>query len=211
MSFNNRFNIAISSVSAFVIFSFLSVFNGCSSDSTTNTTTADPNVVSYENVDIDYLPSSVPGIDLYLGKSVSSGTSKDIAIIGNGITGPPFYFQSGDMSGGSKTGLYLVDSTISQSGYSSISSVPAWGSAGATIVDTADFLSHPSTQAWGTLGNPTAITPVYGFYLQGKFANGTTTSKIFGLLYVNSVSGGGATSIKINVSIRYNKAGLNKF
>jgi hypothetical protein len=211
MLFNNRFNI-ISSVSAFVIFAIVSIFYGCSSDSTTNTTsTADPNVVSYESVDIDFLPSSVPGIDLYLGKFISTNTGKDVAVISGGLSGPPFYFQSGDISGGLKTGFYLVDSTISQSGYESISTVPAWGSAGATIVDTADFLSHSNTMAWGTLGNPTAITPVYGFYLAGKFANGTTTSKIFGLLHVNSISGGGATAIKINVSIKYNKAGLNKF
>lgn len=210
MLHKNKFNATAFSVLVLMFCAIFSMYIGCSSDSPTTTTPpADANVVRFDNLDIT--PATLNGIDLYIGKNIGSNAGKDIAVISGGINGPPYYFQSGDISGGSKTGFTLVDSTISQSGYESISSVSAWGSAGASIVDTVDFLSHSNTMSWGTINNPATINPVYGFYLQGKYANGTTSAKVFGLIYINSVSGGGATIIKINISVRFNKVGLNKF
>ncbi len=211
MLFFNSFKMSIVSASAVIVLFSLSQYYGCSSDSSTNTTTtqSDPNVVSFDSVDI--YPASAGGVDLYLGKNIMSGPQRDMSVVSSGLTGNLFYFQSGDVAGGYRIGFTLVDSTLSKAGYESISTVAGWGSSGAVITDTASFLAHSNTSIWGNLSNPPTIYPVYGFYLQGRFLSGATANRIFGLIHVNSISGGGATAVKINISIRYNKAGLNKF
>jgi len=202
--FQNRIRFSHISVLFLAAFVYCMVsITGCGSDSTpTVTTPADTNVVSFDSIDI--YPGGANGIDLFSGLNVGPNSVKeDLAVIGTST----FYFQSGDMSGGQKTGLILVDSNTTKANYEGITTVSSWG----TTIDPAIF-SHTDTQAWGLLTSPLSISPVYGFYLQGKFASGGTGGyKVYGIMHVNSISSSGPVGVRVNVSVKINKAGKNKF
>ncbi len=194
-------HIAIFFSAAFVYGMFS--FTGCGSDSTPTTVTpaADTNIVSYDSIDV--FPSAVNGLDLFSGTSVVSTDHKcDLSVVGTSS----FYFQSGNLTGGTQTGLAFVDSTHTKATFKAMSSVSGWG----TTIDSTMF-SSSSTQGFGTVSGTTVNFPIYGFYLKGKFAaGGTGSNRVYGILHVNSVNTGGLVA-KINVSVKINKAGQNKF
>jgi hypothetical protein len=170
--------------------------SGCSSDTTTPITPAtDTSVAVYDTLNVE--TQSNNGVNLYLGKvTLPADTKKDISITFDGLT--TYNIQSGAMSGGEKTVMNVVDS-MSRSTFDALVFVPAWGSQGAAISTSLFTLVQT--------GNFTADR-VFGFYLQGKFDNGETPNKVFGIIHINSLA---PVTGAVNISVKINKAGLNKF
>lgn len=181
---------------SFMIIGSMLLVYGCGSDSTTNAT-SDPNVVKYDSVDA--YPGGKNSINLYTGQTVSSSDStKDLSVVVNGITG--YKIQSGSViAPGSNTLFTLVDTNDTKATFDAISTVAAWGT---TI--------NPSTFTLTQTGN-VSVGQVYGFYLQGKSANGTLTTKTFGIFRINSIATGGLVLPKVNINVKFNKSGANKF
>lgn len=192
--------------SVFMLFVTAAFYYGCGSDTTTTPAVSDDNVVIYDSVDV--FPASTTGVNLWDGKNTAStDTKKDMLIVDNG--GSTYFFESGDLASslvGAKTGFTLVDSNYTSSQFNSLSSVSSWG----TTIDPAIF-NKVDTRSWGLLTNPLTKYPVYGFYLEGKFADGTTANKVYGVFRVNNIISSGPLSVRVNISIKLNKTGANKF
>jgi hypothetical protein len=198
---NKKSRSTILSFLTIVIFLFTFYYYGCGSDSTpTNPPAAtDTSVVVHPSVDIPVDRA----IDLYLGASVAANDPKsDIVVMTLGQVS--YYFSSGLMA----TKLCFVDTAgTTKDAFLSLGSVAAWGASGAVIQESNFTLS--TTQSLGLLIAGITKLPTYGFFLQGRFNNQSTYSKVFGIIHVNSVTAG--ANPVINVSIKYNKASLNKF
>lgn len=179
------------------IYGSMFAISGCGSDSTTSNTTPDTNVVKHDS--ISAFPSGKNSVDLYGGLTVSSADpTKDISIVSNGLNG--YKIQTGSsLPPGNNTMFVLVDTNDTKVVFDAMGSVPAWG----TTIDPAIFtLSQTGSIVAGQ---------VYGFYLQGKFASGTLTTKTYGILRIATVTSGGLTQPQVVINVKLNKSGANKF
>jgi hypothetical protein len=195
--------------SSIVYLSFALQSPGCGSDSVTTpvNTAPDTNVVVFDSLGISITSTNL-GINLLIGKITASSDSKKDALVASSVPGS-YFFESGSLAGGEKTMFNLVDSNYTQAQFNALSSVSAWGSSGSAI-DPAKF-TQGGTQTFYLLTQGMTKTPVFGFYLQGRFDNHETSSRVFGMIRVRSFTGSGLAASVLSISVRINKAGLNKF
>ena len=201
--------IALFFFSSIVYLSFALQSPGCGSDSVTTPviTPPDSNVVVYDSLGIN-MSSTNLGINLISGKITASNDSKKDVLVANSIPGS-YFFESGSLAGGEKTMFNFVDSNYTQAQFDALSNVSAWGSSGSAI-DPALF-TQAGTQTFFLLTQGMTKTPVFGFYLQGRYDNHETANRVFGMIRVRSFTGGGLAASVLNISVKFNKAGLNKF
>ncbi|MGH2575317.1 MAG: hypothetical protein ACRDFC_06425, partial [Ignavibacteria bacterium] len=76
-------------------------------------------------------------------------------------------------------------------------------------LDSLDF-TQDDTKFWGYFNTPLIQHRVYGFYLKGKFAEGYTSNRVYGVIYLKNATTG-ISGFKINIAVKINRAGRNKF
>jgi hypothetical protein len=201
--------IALFFLSSIVFLSFALQSPGCGSDSVTTpvNTPPDSNVVVYDSLGINITSTNL-GINLLNGKITASADSKKDVLIANSIPGS-YFFESGSLAGGEKTMFNLVDSNYTQAQFNALANVSAWGTSGSAI-DPAKF-TQGGTQTFYLLTQGMTKTPVFGFYLQGKYDNHETANRVYGMIRVRSFTGSGLAASVLSISVKLNKAGVNKF
>lgn len=178
----------------------------------------DSDVVSYENLSVIYSFSgsndtSFIAVNLWEGLIVRDiSATKDMTLRDSVNTFRNFYFRSGDLSlavPGYQTRFYKLFNNYSQVGFDTIKYIDA----GATL-DSLDFTQDDTrggeNAVWGYFNAPLAATPVYSFYLKGKFASGVTTKRIYGIIYFKQ-AGVGPNTFSLTFDVRLNKNGDNWF
>lgn len=205
----------------FLIITFIAsiYFFSCKEDTVNpppNTT--DSNVVIYSNVTAVYnrfggVDTSRQSFDFWLGSSELGGSSFKDALIDDDINlYTQFYIVSGDEYldyQGSSTRFYKLFNSLDSTGFDSLKTLDV----GATL-DSLDFTQRNTYESgWGYFLPGQTETPVYSFYLQGKFASGVTKNRVYGVFRVKNVKLVTVPyeGLSITLDIKLNKAGLNSF
>lgn len=195
----------------------LNSFSGCGSDTigptTPPTNPSDTNVIIFDSLVVHefFLQGSMSGVNLWLGKvTTAADTSKDMQLVDLNGQGVDFYFRSGDLSflalaPGEQTRFNNIYDSLTQSQFDTLTKIPDSDNQ----LDSLDF-TQDDTQFWGYFKYPLTQHRVYSFYLKGKYANGVTPKRVYGVIYLkNSYYSINETSFEI--SVRINKNGENWF
>jgi len=179
----------------------------------------DSDVVSYPNLSVTYYYSgsndtSFIAVNLWQGRIERDlSSTKDMTLRDLNNTFRDFYFRSGDLSvdiPGFQTRFYKLFDNYAQVQFDSIKYI----SAGATL-DSLDFTQDDTrgggNGVWGYFNVPFNSRPVYSFYLKGKFANGVTAKRIYGIMYFKQATLIPDSTFTLKFDVRLNKNGDNWF
>ncbi len=193
----------------------LFIYNGCSDeDPVTPPPGSDTIAVNYNNLLISErtipFDSALSGVDFFRGLVVRDGDRyKDANLIDSISLGDSsYYFRSGELSDfptsvpGYRTRFKLVSLTSTQAQFDTMKVMPDTD----TTLSENDF-TMDNTESFRA---PLLLNTVYGFYLKGKFDNGVTPNRVFGLLYLD-FSFNDTAGFKLRFDVKINKAGLNNF
>ena len=187
-------------------------------------TTTDPDVLIFNNLVVSENNgngSSPTAINLLIGRIDSSASNdKDVALVDLNGNGTDFYFRSGDLSfldnisPGYKTefGQFIEWQDITQAQWDTLSRI--WkSSANADTISPVDFQGvdtrYPGNEYFGF---PLAAHRVYAFYLVGKYSNGITPERVYGMLYLDDAQNvGGSFPYRLTVDVKLNIGGRNQF
>jgi hypothetical protein len=208
-----KMNKAIKSI---LILLFVSiVYIGCNEETDPVTPGAtDTNTVNFNNLLISErtipFDEALSGIDFLNGLIVrDSSRMKDANLIDSISFGDSsYYFRSGDLSDfpvsvpGYRTRFKLISLISNQSEFDTMKVIPDTD----TTLSENDFTSDET----GSFRAPLVFNSVYGFYLKGKFDNGVTRNRVFGMLYLDQ-SYNDVTGFKLRFDVKINKAGANNF
>lgn len=201
---------------SFLVLLFASVLiTGCDDDETTNPPAgSDTTVAIYNNLLISErtipFDQALSGVDLFRGLIVAdSSRYKDANIIDSISLGDSvYYFRSGDLSDmitvvpGYQTRWKLISLVSSQAQFDTMKVIPDTD----TTLSENDFTADES----GSFRVPLTFNTVYGFYLKGKFDNGVTPNRVFGMLYLDQ-SFNTPTGFQLRFDVKINKVGQNRF
>lgn len=175
----------------------------------------DTNMVNYNDLIIwgRVIPfdTSSSAVNLYRGVIVrdSSGV-KDAVLVD--VPTPPldtnFYFRSGDLSvdvPGDRTRFKFVYLDLTQAQFDTVTVIPDTD----TTLDSTDFTLDQTD----IFTEPLVTHNVWGFYLAGKFADGTTSKRVFGMLYLDFADRDPAQPgrFRLRFDVKINKNGENRF
>jgi hypothetical protein len=196
----------------FILFSVIQ-FNGCADDTVAPPDDNDPNVFIYKNVNMYFSDTindeSHHAVNLYTG-IVRKGnfTDKDMELIDLNSTYANYYFRTGSatIDRGYETRFGRVSNNASQTDWDTISMVQT------PTLDSLYF-TEDNTAPFGYLepGGLALKHPIYAFYLKGKFAEGVTPNRVYGLIYLKDFVYLDTIRVKVTIDIKLNKAGLNDF
>lgn len=153
---------------------------------------------------------ALSGIDFFNGMVVKdSSRLKDANLIDSISFGDSsYYFRSGELSDfpfsvpGYQTRFKLISLISSQSQFDTMKVIP---DSDPTLTEN-DFTSD-NTESFRA---PLVFNSVYGFYLKGKYDNGVSANRVFGIIYLDQ-SYNDATGFKLRFDVKINKAGMNNF
>lgn len=182
--------------------------------------TTDTNVVIYNNLSVTYYVDATNDT-LFIAVNLLNGTvvtedsaSKDMTLIDE----PPglnldFRFRSGDQvldAPGKSTRFYRLDDDAAQIEFDTLSKIDYTGT-----LDSLDFTQDDTYGggAWGYFNVPLQTRPIYSFYLKGKFLEGITNKRVYGMFYLKNAEplsefGGGS---RFTIDVKINKNGEDKF
>lgn len=187
-------------------------------------TTTDPNVLIFNNLVVQEnngTGSSPSAINLLIGRIDSAASNdKDVALVDLAGNGTDFYFRSGDLSFldnispgyRAEFGQFIEWQDITHAEWDTLSRI--WkSSANADTVSPVDFQGvdtrYPGNEYFGF---PLAAHRVYAFYLRGKYENGVTPERVYGMLYLDDAQNlGGSFPYRLTVDVKLNIAGRNQF
>lgn len=204
------FNLNIISILFLALLSV--IYTGCDDDETTNNPpNADTTVAIYNNLIISErtLPfdDAFSGVDFFRGLIVKdSSRYKDANLVDSISFGDSvYYFRSGDLSDlsvpGYQTRWKLISLMSSQGEFDTMKVIPDTD----TTLTENDFTSDIS----GSFRAPLTFNSVFGFYLKGKYDQGVTANRVFGMLYLEQTYYEGVFKLRFDVKI--NKLGQNRF
>jgi hypothetical protein len=187
-------------------------------------TTTDPDVLIFNNLVVQENNgngSSPNAINLLIGRIDSSASdNKDVVLVDLAGNGTDFYFRSGDLSfldnisPGYQTqwGQFIEWENITQAQWDTLSRV--WkSSANADTISPVDFQGvdtrYPGSQYFGF---PLTSNRVFAFYLKGKYDNGITPNRVYGMIYLDAAQNvGGQFPYRLTVDVKLNIGGRNQF
>lgn len=181
---------------------------GCGSDTVTPTgTVANPNVKTYDSVDIheSFDATSYSGMNILEGRTVlRDDITKDVQLVDNG-SGLDFYLRSGDLSAdhiGTKTRFALMYNDLTAAQFDTISTFPV-----GHVLASGDFTSDDSRIANPQVFNiPLTSFPVYCVWLEGK----STTINYYAIIQPREMTTG-LNGTRMSWRMRINTAGENDF
>ncbi len=174
----------------------------------------DTNAVNFNNLLISErtipFDEALSGIDFFNGMVVrDSSRMKDANLIDSISFGDSsYYFRSGELSDfpvsvpGYQTRFRLISLISNQAEFDTMKVIPDSD----TTLSENDFTSNES----GSFNAPLVFNSVYGFYLKGKYDNGVTQNRVFGIIYLDQ-SYNESTGFKLRFDVKINKAGKNNF
>jgi hypothetical protein len=208
-----QLNKAVKAVLMLLVASTLYI--GCSDETDPITPgSSDTNTVIYNNLFISErtipFEDAFSGVDFFSGMVVKdSSRMKDANLIDSISFGDSsYYFRSGELSDfpvsvpGYETRFKLISLISSQSQFDTMKVIPDSD----TTLSENDF-TMGSTNSFRA---PLVFNSVYGFYLKGKYDNGVSANRVFGILYLDE-SFNESTGFKLRFDVKINKAGLNNF
>lgn len=191
------------------------IYMGCSDETDPiNPPGSDTTAVIYNNLLISErtipFDDAFSGVDFFSGAVVKdSSRMKDANLIDSISFGDSsYYFRSGELSDfpvsvpGYQVRFKLINLISSQSQFDTMKTIP---DSDTTLTEN-DF-TMDETQSFRA---PLVFNSVYGFYLKGKYDNGVTPNRVFGILYLDAAFNE-STGFKLRFDVKINKAGRNVF
>ncbi len=190
------------------------VYTGCDEEDPISPGDTDTNSVIFNNLLISErtipFDEALSGIDFFSGLVVrDSSRMKDANLIDSISLGDSsYYFRSGELSDmptmvpGYQTRFRLISLVSSQSQFDTMKVIP---DSDPTLSEN-DF-TMDNTESFRA---PLVFHSVYGFYLKGKYDNGVTPARVFGILYLDE-SYNESTGFKLKFDVKINKSGVNSF
>ncbi|HEX2786941.1 MAG TPA: hypothetical protein VHP32_03480 [Ignavibacteria bacterium] len=195
--------------------------SGCEDNPTGPTIITDTNVHVYSGrVITGYMsPTSMSGINLFTGTIVTSeSTQKDILLKDLDGTNQDWFLRDGslsllDLPAGSETLFKMLREydDLSKERFDTISRIKNIGST--TVQPTTEFFNITSTAQYSNpqyLNPPLSNRMVLSFYLKGKYENGVTPNKVWGLIHLEKMETVGG-EVKLTVNVKINTKGENQF
>lgn len=194
--------------------------SGCENNPVGPTTITDTNVKVYSGrVMTGYMSeTSLSGINLLLGTIVASNSAeKDLLLKDLNGTNQDWFLRDGskslDLALGYETKFKMLREydDLSKERFDTISRIKNIGSS--VVQPTTEFFDITSTAQYSSpqyINPPLSNRMVLSFYLKGRYENGVTQHRVWGLIHLEKMEiVGGETKLTVNIKI--NTKGENQF
>ncbi len=220
MNFRAFFRNKLILVLPLIVFLSIIYIPGCDDSGVETKETTDSNVVIFNNLSVTYYVDA-SNDTLYLAVNLLDGqvvmqqsAAKDMTIIDDTLgSNHNFYFRTGDIVidvPGKSTWFNRLYSNAAQIQFDTLSKIDYFGT-----LDSLDFTQEDTYAggAWNYFNVPLLEKPIYSFYLKGKFLDGITSKRVYGMFYVKNAEPlseflGGS---RFTIDVKINKNGDDKF